>query len=89
VSKKTFKMPVAVVHAHFSIHGTETADGEIAVDESVEAIRRFIRWHERQVGIGRTLLAKFLAATGEPPSADAVDPHAGSAGTPTTRVKGL
>lgn len=50
---------VASVYCKFNIQSTDNvADGPITTGEQVAAIERFVRWHERQVALGRELLAK-------------------------------
>lgn len=55
--------PIASIHSHFNIFRDvhEKGDGPITHEEQVKAVQRFIRWHERQVEVGKRLLANIEA----------------------------
>lgn len=49
------------IHAHYSIFRDVDSpiEGEITVEEQTKALRRFVRWHERQAHVGRQMLAEI------------------------------
>lgn len=57
-------VPVAAIHTHFNLFRNvhEAHDGPVTIEEQLRAIVRFVRWHERQVVVGKELLTKLLAA---------------------------
>lgn len=54
---------IFTVHNHFNMFRDlhEQAEGEVTDAEILRSIERFIRYHQRQVEIGQTLLAKAQA----------------------------
>lgn len=52
---------IAQISTHFNlfraVHDAHT--GDVTIAEQIKAIERFIRWHERQVGVGRALLRQL------------------------------
>lgn len=61
--KRQRAVPVASIHNHVNLFRDpkDPNTGAVTVNEQIHAIERFIRWHERQVVIGRTLLAQLRA----------------------------
>lgn len=61
MSKKTKHEVIASIHAHFNVfrEAGEVQAGPVTPDEQVRALERFVRWHERQVVIGKELLARL------------------------------
>lgn len=59
---------VARFTSHFNIFRdiNEPREGEVTIEEQVKAIERFVRWHERQVSVGRTLLSRIKMHRPEP-----------------------
>lgn len=60
MSDKKWK-PVASIHTHFNIFRDvhEAKTGDVTLDEQFKAMERFIRWHERQVRVGKQLLGRL------------------------------
>lgn len=51
---------LASIHVHFNIaRDAGVPDGPIQPGESLQAIERFVRWHERQAALGRELLVSL------------------------------
>lgn len=65
------KQPLASVRVVFNIHRSADKAGPLQPEDTVEAVERFIRWHERQVAIGKDLLVMVkqqqAAAVAAPP----------------------
>jgi len=59
--KKAPRIPVASIHSHFNIFRNihEQKTGDVTIEEQVTALARFVRWHERQVEVGKQLLAEL------------------------------
>lgn len=57
-------VPVASIHNHVNLYRDpkDPNTGPVTRNEQIHAIERFIRWHERQVAIGRELLAQLQRA---------------------------
>lgn len=66
MNKKTPKL--VQIHNHYSIFrdADSIIEGEITVEEQTKALKRFIRWHERQAHLGRQMLAGVEKPVEEP-----------------------
>lgn len=63
---------VASIHNHFNIFRNihEAHEGPVTTEEQIVAIERFIRWHERQLLVGKALLVRLKAEAGQLVSTD-------------------
>lgn len=54
---------VASIHTSFNINRNpnEAHTGDVTLNEQIKAMTRFVRWHERQVEVGRKLLSQLVA----------------------------
>lgn len=57
------RVAVASIHNHFNLFRNihDAHDGEVTIEEQIKAMERFVRWHERQVVVGKRLLARLEA----------------------------
>lgn len=54
------KVPVASIHAHFNIfRDNALTAGPVTRQEQIDALERHVRWHERQVAVGKELIARL------------------------------
>lgn len=56
------RQQIASIRNHFNIFRSEDSEheGEVTVDEQLKAMERFIRWHTRQVEVGRKLHGQLM-----------------------------
>jgi hypothetical protein len=54
---------VASIHTHFNLFRNihDPQEGDVTLQEQIKAMTRFVRWHERQVHVGKQLLARLEA----------------------------
>lgn len=55
---------VISVHTHFNIYRNvhDAHEGDVTLTEQLKAAQRFVRWHERQVIVGKALIHKINCA---------------------------
>lgn len=66
MSDKPKKVPVASIHTSFHIFRDihEAHTGDVTLEEQIKAMTRHVRWHQRQVEVGQTLLKQLEAQRG-------------------------
>lgn len=65
---KARRVPVASIHSHFNIFRDVNVahEGDVTLAEQIKALQRFVRWHTRQVEVGKQLLADLVKREGAP-----------------------
>lgn len=63
MSKNDNSIPIVSMHSHFNMFRNphDAKEGPITLGEQIKAVKRFVRWHARQVQVGQEMLTRLVA----------------------------